>query len=229
MHCHSSTKKKFRLEDIVSTDETTVRYSATSVNTRNARVWVGCAEKKCELPAAKICKPKSGFSVGVMTHVCVNMRGNIRPTFAPTDAKVNAKVYQSMLEQSVIPSVLAVTKKNNVVWQEDNCTSHSAKSTQIFLKKHFKTVLSFPSKSPDLPPLDYAINSKLKELVAKQVGEIAKPAEVRAAIIDVVENMDRDFVKRVIESFKKRCVACVRVKGDLFEHTLSAPSIFIAK
>ena len=49
--------------------------------------------------------------------------------------------------------------------------------------------------------------------MAKQVGEIAKPAEVRAAIIDVVENMDRDFVKRVIESFKKKVRSMCSCKG----------------
>ena len=69
----------------------------------------------------------------------------------------------------------------------------------------------------------------MKELVAQQVGEIAKPSEVRAAIIDVVNNMDRGFVERVLKSFEKRCKACVRVKGDLFEHTLPGTDVFFSE
>ena len=62
-------------------------------------------------------------------------------------------------------------------------------------------ILPWPASSPDLSPLDYAINNCLKQEVRSKVDEKAKPEAVRDAIVEVCDEMPQDYNYRVIGAF----------------------------
>ena len=80
-------------------------------------------------------------------------------------------------------------------------------------------ILPWPASSPDLSPLDYAINNHIKQEVRKTVGEKAKPDAVRDAIVEVCDEMPQNYTDRVIGTFPDKLRKCIEAEGDVFEHT----------
>ena len=83
--------------------------------------------------------------------------------------------------------------------------------------------LPWPASSPDLSPLDYSVKNFLKEAVRKKVGEKAKPDVVRAAILEVCDEMSQEYIDRIIGTFPDRLRKYIAVGGDTFEHTVQGP------
>ena len=108
------------------------------------------------------------------------------------------------------------------MWQADNATSHSANKTKFFVNEHFgeNNILKFPPSSPDLTPIDYAVNNHLKNLIKKEVGLRAKPDDIRTAILTCWGRISQKYFDQVIDSLPKRLQACVDAKGDIFEHLI---------
>ena len=206
------------LDRVIFSDETTIRCSRTTLNPRNCRVYVNKKVKKKDLPADLITKPVSGFSEGIMVHLCVTKIGPMPPVFCPAKAKVNADKYIELLTLDVIPNIVELADLNTVTWQEDNATAHTAKKTRAFAASKFPHRMSWPAQSPDLSPLDYCINDYVKEAAAQALPEISKPEEVRAAVKKVVREMPRSVVEKAIDHFPQRLRLCVAQGGGHIEH-----------
>ena len=214
---------KLQLGRVVFSDEKISRCSETKTSVRNNRVWVDEALKKYQLPAEVIAKPVSAFSKGIMTSICVSKMGKFTPVFAEDNCKVKAETYIKMLQYDILPQCKKLAKGKPFAWQQDGATSHTAKKSIHFIKSHFPQSLSWPANSPDCNPLDYAVNAHLEKEIRKTLGDVAKPEDVRAAVLDACENMTQEYIDKVIDSFPKRLQACIDAGGDVFEHTLKRP------
>ena len=108
------------------------------------------------------------------------------------------------------------------MWQSDNATARSAGKIKKIVEAQVgkKIILYFPPSSPDLTPLDYAVNSYLKDMIKKKIGLRAKPSDVRYAILSCWEDIPQSYFDSVIDSFPKRLQACVDARGDVFEHLI---------
>lgn len=76
---------------------------------------------------------------GVITHI----RG-----------RCNAEVYVGILENIMLPSVNAVFPQNNFIYQQDNSPIHTARVTSNWMQQQNIQVLQWPSRSPDLNPIE---------------------------------------------------------------------------
>jgi hypothetical protein len=70
------------------------------------------------------------------------------------EGTVNAAKYQSILQESLLPSVGALHPDGNFIFQEDGAPAHKAKTTQTWLRNHHINKLSWPSNSPDMSPIE---------------------------------------------------------------------------
>ena len=63
-------------------------------------------------------------------------------------------MYREILANNLLPSVRALKMGHGWVFQHDNHERHTARATKEWLcKKHLK-VLEWPSRSPDLNPIE---------------------------------------------------------------------------
>ncbi len=70
------------------------------------------------------------------------------------EGRMDGAMYREILGNNLLPSVRALKMGRGWVFQHDNDPKHTARATKEWLrKKHFK-VLEWPSRSPDLNPID---------------------------------------------------------------------------
>jgi len=76
----------------------------------------------------------------------------------------------------------------------------------------------WPACSPDLNPVDYKIWGCVQERVYKK--PICDLAEPKQRLVKVWANLEQMIVDEAIDQWRKRLKACVKAKGQHFEHLL---------
>jgi hypothetical protein len=66
---------------------------------------------------------------------------------------LRAPVYVRILREIMLPSVTHVFGERNFIFQDDNCHVHRARVVREFLDEQGVRTLPWPSKSPDLNPI----------------------------------------------------------------------------
>ncbi|VDL82626.1 unnamed protein product [Nippostrongylus brasiliensis] len=122
--------------------------------------------------------------------------------FVESEVKINS--------QSYLKSIL---KK-----EQDSAPAHKAKAIQQWCASNFQdfiSALQWPSHSPDLNPMDYAIWSILK---SKACATYHKDiATLLRALEKAWEEIDEEVLRAAVEAFPERLKACIRAKGGHFE------------
>ena len=67
--------------------------------------------------------------------------------------KQNAQKYTEVLVKRLLP-FLADNYQNNAIFQQDNAVIYTAKLTTKWLQDHNIATLDWPTKSPDLKPIE---------------------------------------------------------------------------
>ncbi len=100
------------------------------------------------------CSPKSSvkFPQSVMIWVAISSAGVGPLCFLKTN--VTAPIYQDILEHFILPSADQLFKDDDLIFQQDLASAHTAKSTKSWLNDQDVGVLDWPANSPDLNPID---------------------------------------------------------------------------
>ena len=105
---------------------------------------------------------KSGY-IGISVWAAFSTRG--RTPLVLIDGTLNRDKYQAILEGNVIPfSVQHYGTTENVVYQQDNCRPHRAKSIRHFMDAKQINLMTWPSQSLDLNPIENAWAVSKKKL-----------------------------------------------------------------
>ena len=140
------------------------------------------------------------------------------PIFIDQHERITADIYTSLLRKYVLPWIQRTYPDGNYVWQQDGAPCHTAKKTQEFLQRnmaHFWGKEMWPPNSPDLNPLDYSIWAWMeKEVCSKPHSSVPS---LKTSIKREWKKMDKDFVKRTCQGFRRRLQAVVDKNGGIFE------------
>ena len=145
-----------------------------------------------------------------------------KPYFLETKkAKVNAAAYQKHLSKQLLPNLDKIYPDRKYIFAQDGATSHTAKTTQEYLKERlgkggFLKSTEWPPSSPDCNVLDYYFWNKLSgkvyegrttpfenvEMLEKRIRQVWKSA------IEMVE------IRKAIQQFRRRLRAVVFSNGQ---------------
>uniref|UniRef100_A0A2Q4TGU8 Tc3 transposase DNA binding domain-containing protein n=2 Tax=Caenorhabditis japonica TaxID=281687 RepID=A0A2Q4TGU8_CAEJA len=104
------------------------------------------------------------------------------------------------------------------ILQQDWAPSHGSRSTLAVLKAHFPGFLDknlWPASSPDLNPMDFSVWGMLEGKIAGKV--FATVDDLKAALEVAWASIDDGYLRRTVNSVKKRLRACVKARGSNFE------------
>ena len=200
------------IENILFSDESNFELDGGNINKQNVRFW-GRGRPIASTITAKQFPKKLMVWCGFTANLFIG------PYFF--EESVNAESYQKMIAEFVIPELKSHRKYNTTIFMQDGATPHTCSSTKAFLQQRFnERVISrghdfaWPSYSPDLNPLDFALWGHIKQqLFSHQLSTVD---ELKEAIKEEMQALPASFFKNSVYSIINRCVLCLEADGGNF-------------
>lgn len=165
---------------------------------------------------------RSHFPASVMVWAGICGSGKTPLVFVEKGVKINAKVYQeSILKAVVDPWARSHFKDQPWTFQQDWAPAHSAKSTLELCRELFPNIWDkgvWPSNSPDLNPLDYAIWSILEKKVCSTRYDSVQA--LKKALLKGWEEITESDLAAIVDNFIKRLDLCIGAQGGHFENLM---------
>lgn len=124
---------------------------------------------------------------------------------------MNSTQYQSMLYDHMIPFG-PLLGGANWMFQQDNAACHTSKSTQEWFKKEKNNVLPWPSRSPDLNPMENLWGILSRKVYANN-KQFSSANELEVAIVKEWYNISITELNHLVTSMKNRVFEVIRKNG----------------
>ena len=109
-------------------------------------------------------------------------------------------------------------KDHHWVFQQDSAPAHRAKEMQAWIRCQFPALITaaeWPPYSPDLNPMDYSVWSILEQKVCSTKHSSVE--SLKQSLEKEWDAISTDTLRKIVDSFPKRLVACAKAKGGYFE------------
>ena len=135
------------------------------------------------------------------------------------NANMNAERYiNDILTPHVLPFFNAVPAEGRM-FQQDNAPPHAARVTRAFLEaNNVGVMLSWPANSQDLNPIK---PWHLGRAVRGQANPPRNPAEMTRALTDAWNAVDKQTLRRLVFSMRRRCRAVIAANGGYTSYYFS--------
>lgn len=160
----------------------------------------------------------------IMLAMGICWRGTSRLYVVPEGSKVNAATFIKLILQPMIRHdipLLFGDDVKKVVFHMDSAPAHVAKETAQWLSDQGVTFISkeeWMANSPDLAPMDYAINSIFKEILKKKICNSAQ--QLARICKRQWSKFPLGIIRKALLSWKKRVEMMIENKGYQIEHNL---------
>ena len=126
------------------------------------------------------------------------------------NGNLNAQRYRDeILAPVVIPYIQA---NHNAIFQQDNARPHTARLTTQFLQANNVNVMDWPSKSPDLSPIEQ-IWDLLDRRVRQRPAQPQTLRQLEQALRHEWQNIPVNMIRRYLRSMNRRCRAVINAAG----------------
>uniref|UniRef100_A0A1I7Z1I3 DDE_3 domain-containing protein n=1 Tax=Steinernema glaseri TaxID=37863 RepID=A0A1I7Z1I3_9BILA len=159
-------------------------------------------------------------SVMVWAGVCST--GKTKLIFVEKGVKINSKIYQdAILKAEVARFAEEHFKNDNWILQQDWAPAHGSKSSMEVARQICPMMWGknyWPSNSPDLNPMNFAIWGMLE----KEVSRIRHMTleSLRRSLERAWDRISDKVLAATTQNFVKRLRACIRANGGHFEQNL---------
>src|SRR5690349_18876771 len=106
----------------------------------------------------------------------------------------------------MLPSAYKLFSENQFIFQHDNCKVHTAEIVKEFLENKNIEILSWPSQSPDLNPIENAwaeIKRRSKDRNPSNENDLFQ------LMVNEWNNLGCDYLTSLIKSMPQRCEAVI--------------------
>ena len=153
------------------------------------------------------------------------INGEVILHWFPVCVSVNQHVYMDMLQNVLWPKVKSKSTRLQYWYQQDGATAHTTVQVREWLMSKFGnrvisrlTERSWPSRSPDLSPLDFWFWAVcLAELGRNPPSSLE---QLKETVEDYVGNLDKGSVIKAVRDITPRAQACKNSNGGPFEYRL---------
>lgn len=184
------------------------------VNKQNCRIWD--EEQPEEVQELPLHPEKTTVWCGLWAG------GIIGPYFFKNEegrnVTVNGARYRAMITDYLLPEIEA-RNLNDIWFQQDGATCHTARATMALLREHFDEQLisrfgpvNWPPRSCDITPLDYFLWGYVKSRVYMNKPNTIE--ELEANITRVIREIPVEMLERVIENWNLRLDHLNRSQGQ---------------
>ena len=118
------------------------------------------------------------------------------------DTRMNASKYTQLLTQHLLPHMRS-SESNLEIFQQDNAPCHRAQSTMRWFSDHGIIVMDWPSRSPDLNPIENLWGILVRAVYADG-RQFSTVAELRDAIKLAWDDIDLETLQKLSNSMKNR-------------------------
>jgi hypothetical protein len=98
------------------------------------------------------------------------------------------------------------------VFQQDNARPHTARATREFLEENDVTLLDWPSRSPDINPIEH-LWDELDRRVQHRPVPPANINELAEALEEEWAGIPAEVIRKLIRSMRHRCQAVIDSNG----------------
>ena len=141
------------------------------------------------------------------------------------EGTVNQLVYLDMLENVVWPRIRSVSSRRQYFFQQDGATAHTTLRVREWLATKFReriisryTNIPWPSRSPDLSPLDYWLWSVcLAELRRNPPSDME---ELKEIVQEYINSLEPGEIIKACRDITPKAMACIESNGGVFEYKL---------
>lgn len=114
-------------------------------------------------------------------------------------------------DEIVVPVVVPFLLRHARLFQQDNARPHTARHTQDVLRRNNVAVLPWPSKSPDLSPIEHMWD-QLGHKIRKR-NDVTTVRDLERALHEEWRRIPLQVVRNLINSMRRRCAAVLAVNG----------------
>ncbi len=196
---------------LIFSDEATFHVDG-KVNKQNWRFWSD------ENPHFYV--EKSLQSPKVVVWCAVWAGGLIGPYFF--DGTLTGDSYLEMLQNFFWPLICDLPEINDLIFQQDGAPPHYAINVREFLDESFpqrwigrRGPVEWPTRSPDLTPLDFWLWGYLKSKVYEH--RIEDVDDLKIKIREACANISQDMCKNSLGEFKNRMEKVIEIGGGHIE------------
>jgi transposase len=162
---------------------------------------------------------RSLFPASVMVWAGVTADGKTPLVFVDKGVKINAAFYQeAILRGALDPWARQHFAGRQWVFQQDWAPAHGAKTTLALCQRLFPGFWGkdvWPSNSPDLNPMDYAVWSILEQKVSATTYSTVDA--LKRALTKAWDEISVEQLAAIVDNFPKRLDACISAGGGHFE------------
>jgi hypothetical protein len=125
--------------------------------------------------------------------------------------KMKSHDYQEMLRQQLLPVANDIGGQNWIL-QQDNASIHNSRSTKNWFSEQHILVLDWPSRSPDLNPIENLWGILVRS-VYKNGRQFNSVSELKAAIKKAWTEIPDETLQKLVNSMRNRIFEVVLNKG----------------
>jgi len=201
-------------------------YLNGSVSSRNCRIWAEhhphvTVQEPLHSPKVTVwCAVKNDFVIG--PYFFQQQEDELHE---PTTVTVTGARYLQLLQTILVPELQNRGVLQDTIFQQDGAPPHIARPVKTFLQQQFgEKIISrsfannWPSRSPDLNPLDYWLWGYLKHRVFLRQPHTL--AELRNVITLEIAAITPEIIQLAIGNFVTRIDAVIEAEGRQFEQFL---------
>lgn len=118
-------------------------------------------------------------------------------------------MYKDILQTHLVPYMDELMPLT-AIFQHDNDPKHASRFVKEWIQKENITEMIWPSQSPDLNPIENLWHYVETKILTQNYSNTN---DLFVAIETAWNELDGDYIKKLIESMPKRCTTVIKQKG----------------
>lgn len=136
-----------------------------------------------------------------------------------TSSHMDSAEYQQVLDLSLVPYMEEINNEDReeMIYQQDRAGIHFSGSTMGWFERHGITVLDWPSRSPDLNPMENVWGWLVRQVYGNN-RQYNTVEELQDSILHAWHSIDVGYLHNLVESMGNRIFQVIQRNGGAIDY-----------